>query len=145
MLTNLLFVCTGNICRSPMAAAVFSARADRRPGRVASAGVAALVNRPVPEAVKSLMLARGIDISHHRGAQFTSELAQPFDLVLVMEQAHRLFIEQNWIALRGRVRRLGEWRSLDIEDPFNRSDKEYAFCLDAIETCLSDWEVRLAA
>jgi protein-tyrosine phosphatase len=145
MLANLLFVCTGNICRSPMAAALFSARAGRRPGQVASAGVAAMVGYKVPEEVRSLMEERGIDISRHRGVQITCEMAQAFDLVLVMEEAHRLFLEQNWMALRGRVRRLGEWRDMDIDDPFNRPSEAYATCLDRIDACLSDWEVRLAA
>lgn len=127
-----------------MAAGLLKGRGRHR-GRIDSAGVAALIGMPPPEFAVLEMAERGLDISQHRAKQITGELAREFDLVLVMEEAQRRFIEQRWLALRGRVYRLGEWRDEDLVDPFNGPRTSFARCLDAIEECLTDWEARLAA
>src|SRR6185312_9566962 len=109
---SLLVVCTGNLCRSPMAAALLAARArqQRHPLQVTSAGIAAAVGRPAPPPVLELMAQRGLDLSEHRAQQLTVELAQRYDLVLVMESAQQRWIERSWSELKGRVQRIGVWR-----------------------------------
>lgn len=91
---RLLFVCTGNICRSPMAEGLARAEVDREyPGKarlveVCSAGVAALAGHPpAPEAVEAMRL-RGIDISGHRAQDLDRPLASSSTLTLVMESGH---------------------------------------------------------
>ena len=145
MIKSLLLVCTGNICRSPMAAALFAERARSRGRalRVDSAGLAALDGSAPPEPVVALMARRGLDVSEHTARQLTGELASDYDLVLVMEAAQQRFIEQNWMALKGRVRRLGEWRDEDVPDPYGLPEEFYAECLAQIGSCVEDWEERL--
>ncbi|MBU6471840.1 MAG: low molecular weight phosphotyrosine protein phosphatase [Alphaproteobacteria bacterium] len=145
MIYSLLFVCTGNLCRSPMAAAMFAVGAGRckRPISVASAGVAARSGQRSPEAVVSLMAERGHDLAGHRARPVTRELVGQADLVLVMEVAQKRFIEARWPALKGRVRRLGDWRGEDIPDPYGESGRHYEDCLLRIEACLADWQERL--
>ena len=145
MIKSLLLVCTGNICRSPMAAALFAERARSRGRalRVDSAGLAALDGSAPPEPVVALMARRGLDVSEHTARQLTGELASDYDLVLVMEAAQQRFIEQNWMALKGRVRRLGEWRDEDVPDPYGLREEFYADCLAQIGSCVEDWEERL--
>jgi len=128
-----------------MAVAMFAARAGRRktPIRVASAGVAARSGQRSPETVVSLMTGRGHDLAGHRAQPLTTELARQADLVLVMETFQKRFIEDRWLALRGRVRRLGEWRGEDILDPYGGPRRLYEDCLLRIETCLDDWQERL--
>ena len=89
---DILFVCFGNICRSPMAEGLARDIAARcYPGarslvRVSSAGVGAQDgNPPTPEAVEA-MAERGIDISSHRARKVTAEILAAADLVLAMEQ-----------------------------------------------------------
>lgn len=88
---RVVFVCAGNICRSPTAERVFRARAPRAGLDVpcASFGLVARGGEPpIQETVKAA-LALGVDVSDHRSRRFSAEALLPGDLVLVMERAQR--------------------------------------------------------
>ncbi len=90
MAFSILFVCTGNVCRSPMAELLCRGWADPRADlRVSSAGVAALVGQGIDTSSASVLGQAGIDPSRHRARQFEPELATRADLVLTAEAAHR--------------------------------------------------------
>lgn len=141
VINSLLVVCTGNICRSPMAAALFKECARERAHvlEVGSAGVAALLGRAPPEPVLALMQARGLDVCGHRARQFTGELGTHHDLLLVMEREQQRYIERTWPLLKGRVRRLGEFRDADVPDPYGMPEKFYTQCLAQIENDVEAW------
>ena len=148
MIRKLLMVCTGNLCRSPMAAELMKARLKaigREDIEVSSAGLAACVGEPPPPPVVVRMKARGLDVSKHRARQFTPELGNDSDLILVMESAQKRSLENYWPNYRGRVRRLGEWRGQDVTDPYGQSEEVYDACLASLEGCLNDWDERLFA
>jgi protein-tyrosine phosphatase len=93
---KILFVCTANICRSPMAEAIFDALADDTglPFRAESAGTAALVGRPMaPEAVAALAEA-GIYREAHRARQVSGGMLEEAELVLVMSARHAVKVRQ---------------------------------------------------
>src|SRR4029079_18865235 len=82
---RILFVCIGNICRSPTAEYLMRARlpADIE---VASAGLGALVGHPMDATAARVLLEHGVDGSAHRGQQVTAELLRKSDLILAMEK-----------------------------------------------------------
>ena len=93
---NLLFVCTGNTCRSPMAEAL-ARHAIRKRGwsrvEVASAGVAALAGSPASEEVPVVMEEDGVDPGSHSARELTPELVNWADAVFVMGPQHAAAVE----------------------------------------------------
>ena len=90
---HLLFVCTANICRSPMAAALFAKRIERLsdPVDVSSAGVSAfgeLADRGVPDEVLEVMAPYGIDLRSHRSRALTQPMLERADLIIGMSRRH---------------------------------------------------------
>lgn len=117
MFNRILVVCTGNICRSPIAEALL---ASRLPGsEVRSAGVAALVGRPADPLAVEVMADQGLDISAHRAQQASLQLLSNMDLVLTLDRSHGDWINRNFPQLRGRVHKLLRWRDNgDVPDPY---------------------------
>ena len=86
---EILFVCTANICRSPMAAALMAARIRQRGADCAVGSVGLLEGgRPCPPEIIAVMEERGIDLSGHESRQLTPDAVTGADLVLTMEREH---------------------------------------------------------
>lgn len=110
---------------------------------VGSAGLGALVDHPADEMAQTLMAEQGIDISVHRARQLSRPLIQQADLVLVMEAGHKKAIEGMDPTARGKLYRLGEWRDMDIPDPYRESRQVFEQALELIRQGVMDWTSRL--
>lgn len=136
---RIVFVCTGNTCRSPMAEALFRDFLDKKgaePAEVRSAGIAAFAGMPPSEKSVAVMDEFGIDIRSHRSSVLTEELLG-YDLIVTMtgEQAGMLKeICDNVISM-----------PKEIPDPYGGDIKEYQRCRDAIADCLPEVYERLMA
>ena len=86
---------------------------------VSSAGISALVGHKADEKACQLMMARGLDISTHRACQLNKQLIWKADLILVMELAHKMEIENKEPSAKGKVFRLGEWGAMTYKTPIN--------------------------
>ena len=97
MTRTILFVCTGNTCRSAMAEGIFRKMLKERTEdgskfNILSAGISALPGmNPTPEAIK-VMFEQGIDISQHHAQELREELIKKADLILVMANDHKEYI-----------------------------------------------------
>jgi len=128
---NILFVCTGNSCRSVMAEGLLRKFLSKRANiQISSAGVIASFGiGPTQETVKMLAL-EGIDMKGHVGRKVTSEILKSADLILVMEKFHEERIKAMEPSARNRVFLLKEFAkikdgSLEIKDPIGRGESTY--------------------
>lgn len=125
------FVCTGNVCRSPMAAGLFFDRLVRESAqgavRVRSAGTWALEDQPASAYALQVMAERGLDISAHRGHNLTQAMVDETDLILVMTLRHQEAIVQDFQGAEGKVHLLSGMAgpTYDIQDPYGGSIVEY--------------------
>jgi protein-tyrosine phosphatase len=131
---RVLFICTGNICRSPLAAGAMTRElgADNTLVAVSSAGTAAWDGEPASEYSVEVAAREGVDIRGHRSQRVTPELLRRADLVLVMERSH-LEAVRKLGADPGRTFVLSEWPApgepgLAVSDPFGGSIEAYEEC-----------------
>jgi protein-tyrosine phosphatase len=138
---EVIVVCIGNICRSPMAEALLGARL-RAMGfgtRVSSAGVGACVGLPADPMSITLMEERGLDIGAHRGRQLDPQHVGEHTQLLVMTQDQRKWITRRRGSLADRVALLGQWGEGEIADPVGRGRVEFEAARAAIERAVEQW------
>ncbi|MGI6433884.1 MAG: low molecular weight protein arginine phosphatase [Syntrophomonadaceae bacterium] len=130
---NILLVCSGNTCRSPMAAALLDKILQERglnpqEYRIASAGLAAAPGWPAsPEAIHAMQL-EGLDISGHRSQTLNQNMVEEADVVLTMTASHRRCILDQCMQQGDKVYTLAEFaedREADILDPFGMDEVKY--------------------
>jgi len=139
---RILIVCTGNICRSPMAEVLLVHRfRDRRvPVVVESAGISALVGCPADPLAQQVMAERDFDLTAHRARQLTPELARTFEIVLVMEASQQRAVEALDPSARGRVHRIGRVGKFDVPDPYRRGRDAFEKAFTLIQRGIGELE-----
>ena len=131
------FVCTGNTCRSPMAAALLNDLGQSRGIFAFSRGTAVTPGAPIAENAAAALRAAGVepagrnDYTRHRAAQLTREGFEMCDGVFALTPAHAQQILFAFPEYAGRVRILG-----DIADPYGGTLEQYAACLEEIRGAL---------
>ncbi len=134
----ILFVCTGNLCRSPMATGLLRRRLAEKGLKdryqVRCAGVWAMDGNPASEKAIAVMAERGIDITDHVAHTITAEDVAEADLILVMGREHEQMIGNTWPQYAWKVYRLSEMagKRKDIVDPYEGSIEEYRACANTI-------------
>jgi protein-tyrosine phosphatase len=145
---SIVFVCMGNICRSPTAEAVMThlladaGLADRV--AVASAGTGGWhVGDGIDERAGAALLTAGYDGSRHRARQFARTWFDDYDLVVAMDRSNRHFLTElaRDDADRGKIRLIRSYDpsaarrgELDVPDPYYEDDEGFATVLGMIES-----------
>lgn len=135
---NILFVCTGNTCRSPMAAAIMNKIAvdNDLDVRIESAGIFA-EEGGASENAKKAMLKYGIDLSEHRTQPVSEELISKCDIILTMTEGQKQLLRP---LAEDKVFTLKEFAggSGDISDPYGGGLEEYEETAEEIYDALVD-------
>jgi len=141
---SVLFICTANICRSPMASALFRQKIKKIYGEddwlITSAGTWATDGMPASLNSTAVMEEKGIDIQDHRSQIVSNELLQQHNLVLTMEKGHKEALQVEFPQWADRVYLLSEMigGSFDIDDPYTRKIDDYRVTADELDQLLSD-------
>jgi len=142
MMPAVLFVCTANICRSPMAVGIFNKILEEKnpegDWRVESAGTWGLDGEPAAAGSLAVMKNNGIDISEHRARSVGKDLLQVFDLILTMESGQKESMRVEFPEVSDRIFLLSEMvnQKQDVDDPYGGIFSEYKQAADEIEEYL---------
>jgi protein-tyrosine-phosphatase len=126
---RVLFVCHGNICCSPFAAAALRARlGDYDAISVGSAGMVPQLDRPTPAVGLQAAAAAGIDLATHRSAWLTSEAAEAASLLVVFDEISRITVFDRYPVVR--LDELGA--PGEIAEPVDGGLEEFQRCYQRI-------------
>lgn len=132
---NILFVCTGNSCRSPMAAGLLRKMVKEKGKeglfQISSAGIAGLPGTGATKEAVEVMAEIEVDISRHRSSRLTDEMLKKADLILIMEEAHRDVILLRMPEAAKKVFLLDGYDNpkpgREIPDPIGKRGTEYRY------------------
>ncbi|HBQ8797864.1 arsenate reductase/protein-tyrosine-phosphatase family protein [Klebsiella pneumoniae] len=144
MFNSILVLCTGNICRSPIAERILR---DFFPEKeIDSAGLGAVVGKPADASAINVAEKNGISLQGHKGRQFTAEMGRRYQLILVMERMHLEQVSNIAPELRGKTMLLGHWNgNKDIPDPYKKSDEAFDSVYKLIEQSCKCWISKIAS
>lgn len=131
MIQNILVICLGNICRSPMAEGLLKQRYPDK--NISSAGLREItVGWSADPFSIRVMKENDIDISRHRARLLTNDLLKNVDLVITMEKEQSDIVKYSFPNFRGKIVRIGEYGDYDVPDPYSKNIKYFQESFDLI-------------
>ncbi len=132
---SVLFVCTGNTCRSPMAEGLFNVYAKEQNIDITAQSAGIAVFGKTPPCENAIIAAReyGADISSHLSRQADESMIEKSDVVLCMTLSHQKALEQMYPKYADKIMCLSDF---DIPDPYGQSLEVYRKTAEAINTAI---------
>lgn len=143
---RIIMVCSGNVCRSPMAEVLLKAALAEHGVdgvQVWSAGTWAMSDSPAVGQAAYVCQEEGLDLSQHRSRPLALDMVRQADMVLVMETRHLSEIVEALPEAEGKVRLLGSFAKgggrdvAEIKDPFDSSYGSFRRCFNEIKEAVS--------
>ena len=142
---KIMFVCTGNTCRSAMAHHMLEKMVeDKKDIEVYSCGIYADSGEPSTYNAIEIMKEYGIDMKNHRASNIKETNIEQMDLILCSTVSHKQLVLNMYPDLVGKVYTIKEYvgigkegRNMDIKDPWGCSTEAYKQCAEEIKQCMS--------
>ena len=137
---SVLFVCKGNICRSPFAASYLGAKLKERncPIEVSSAGLESTPGGKANPIASAVALQDHISLAAHVTKPITDDLVHQADLIVVMEFMQYMDLIKKYPEAEGKLFRLGDFHNgfaKEIWDPYGGTNADFEFCFRMIRRC----------
>lgn len=149
---RIVFVCSGNLCRSPMAEALarrLAASKNLTIDWIESAGTLGIEGETVPELVERVLAPLGLSLAQHRSRTLSVRHLDEADFIVVMAPQHAREVRMRRPGAADRIVRLWKYTSKpgrlkEIADPIGGDLAVYRRCRDNLEECLTNWLTTLA-
>ncbi len=146
MFKSILFVCIGNICRSPLAE--YWARDQlKKKGldaiQVSSAGIHAMRESPIAKESQLILDQFQIDASPHVARQINQEIIDASEVIFTMESWHKDELSIAFPNSRGKIFTLGKWQDEEIVDPYRQEHAVFEMVFELIKENWGLWQSKL--
>jgi len=145
---KIMFICTGNICRSAMAHALMEKKIQDNQLediQIYSAGIFAETGDKATYSAIEVMEEYGVDLTKHKATHISQANVEQMDLVLCATTSHKYSVLQMYGNLKGKVYTMKQYaninkdeQDLDIKDPWGYDIEIYRFCAAEIDRCLEE-------
>ncbi len=146
MFKSILFVCIGNICRSPLAE-YWAIDQLKKKGlediQVSSAGLHAMRGSPIAKESQTILNQLAIDASPHIARQIDQKIIDAAEIIFTMESRHKEELTIAFPNSRGKIFTLGKWNDEEIADPYRQEFAVFETVFELIKENWGIWQNKL--